>query len=70
MYYFEYWLRYFNECDNVTEESSGVVYAENYCDAVDKISQYYGDDLIESLEVRSTEDDCVYECKVTKKITF
>lgn len=65
--YFEYWVEYFNEIDNILDKSSGVVYADTYYEAVDNICVYYGDQQIVKLEIRATDDDTIYECEVNKE---
>ncbi len=62
--YFEYWVTYWNEVDEVTDYASGVVYADTYSEATQSIVECYGDDCIEKLEIRTTDSDCVYECEV------
>ena len=64
--YYEYWVEYYNEIDEVTDKASGVVYAETYFEAASSIADYYGENNIEKLEFRSTEEGTVYEIEDRK----
>ena len=67
MYFFKYWVDYVNEAGNDFDHSSGVVYANDYCGAMEKIGRYYGDNLIEKVEIQATYEETVYECDVKEE---
>ena len=59
--FFEYTCDFFDEESMEMKTYHGLIYAEDYCDAVYEISKYYGEEFIDKLSVSALEPGCVYE---------
>lgn len=58
MWYIRYEVIFTNE-DEVKETESGIVYAENYADAAQKLENFYGIDLVEITLLRYIYDEAL-----------
>lgn len=47
-------VRYFNDCDDRETVDTGLVYGESLGEAADKVSEYYGEDNLISVELKPT----------------
>lgn len=56
MWYIRYEIIFTNE-NEVKETESGIIYAENYADAAQKLENFYGIDLIEITLLRYIHDE-------------
>jgi hypothetical protein len=64
MYYFRYNIDYYDEnC----QSDSGIVAAKTFKEAIETITNYYGDDSIESLSIDYSECEDVMVLKSTNK---
>lgn len=53
-------VRYFNDCDDRDTVDTGLVYGESLVEAADKVSKYYGEDNLISVELKPTEYTEIY----------
>lgn len=53
-------VRYFNDCDDRETVNIGLVYGESLGEAADKVSEYYGEDNLISVELKPTEYTEIY----------
>ena len=56
-------VRYFNDyddCDDRETVDTGLVYGESLGEAADKVSEYYGEDNLISVELKPTEYTEIY----------
>ena len=51
MYPFTYKIEYYNEVDYATCVKTGFLYAERYGDAIEQLSEYYGEKAINRVEL-------------------
>lgn len=58
MWYIRYEVIFTNE-NEVKEAESGIVYAENYADAAQKLENFYGIDLVEITLLRYIYDEAL-----------
>ena len=47
-------VRYFNDCDDRETVDTGLVHVESLGEAADKVSEYYGEDNLISVELKPT----------------
>lgn len=47
-------VRYFNDCDDREAVDTGLVYGESLGEAADRVSEYYGEDNLISVELKPT----------------
>ena len=47
-------VRFFNDCDDRETVETGLVYGESLGEAADKVSEYYGEDNLISVELKPT----------------
>lgn len=47
---YRYRVKSYDECTNNYIYSTGFCYADNYCEAVENLSEYYGEKEIEEIE--------------------
>lgn len=59
--FYEYEIEYYNLDEQTVENFCGVVFAESYGAAADKLEKYYGDGIVSINYLMATEDDIVYE---------
>lgn len=57
MWFYYYRIRYYDELDHTEEKEEGVLCAESYRDAIDKLELYYGKAICE-VRIVSVEHDC------------
>ena len=53
-------VRFFNDCDDRETVNTGLVYGESLGEAADKVSEYYGEDNLISVELNPTEYTEIY----------
>ena len=59
--YFEYEVKYFDECDRKDQICRGVTSARYIKDAISNIAEFYGEENISSLQVYPLNPSPVYE---------
>lgn len=60
-WFYEYKVKVWNDVSDKEEILYGVVYGEDFSEAVDKLNRYYGKDNIIALSLASTAEDECYE---------
>ena len=53
-------VKFFNDCDDRETVETGLVYGESLGEAADKVSEYYGEDNLISVELNPTEYTEIY----------
>ena len=56
IWYWEYWITYWNEVDMKPEDRSGVVSASTMAEAVEILNEFYGDDIMNIKALRALAD--------------
>lgn len=51
-WWYEFWVYYCEECSENVTKDHGILSASNYKEAIEKITDYYGDDFITKINIR------------------
>ncbi len=66
MYVYEYEVIYYNDVDNKNYHACGYLIAENYKEAMDNMTQYFGNDEIVNVRLKAIAEDNVIVIKDEK----
>lgn len=61
LWYYEYIIKVWDSCDEIIKRYSGIVPGESFADAVGKLEEYYGRDLIEIIRLKELVEGPVLE---------
>lgn len=60
--FFKYEVNYFDDIEDKQKIVNGLVFGQSYAAAIKELTDYYGEEEIASISLKSTETDCpVYE---------
>lgn len=60
--FFKYEVNYFDDIEERQKIVNGLVFGQSYAAAIKELTDYYGEEMIASISLESTEADCpVYE---------
>lgn len=60
--FFKYEVNYFDDIEGKQKIVNGLVFGQSYAAAIKELTDYYGEEMIASISLKSTEADCpVYE---------
>lgn len=67
MIWYEYIVRWFDDCNGQEKVNSGVTYAENMVEAMTNIASYYGRDALFSVRIHELDDFTCFDFKDYKE---
>ena len=59
--FYEYEIEYFNSDEQKVETLCGLIFAESYGAAADKLENYYGNEIVSIKYLMATDEEDVYE---------
>lgn len=59
--FYEYICEWFDEDNMKMTNVHGVIFAENFADAAYELTNYYGEDMIDTMQIVALEPGSVYE---------